>query len=90
MTLPQFEDIMNPDVGWIIAPLAVATKAVEDTAQLNLMSVPEMLYGFAAVLYATAAIIKSRRNPPKHCGPHCQTCKSSMKSNEPTIDLKTK
>jgi len=53
-------DQFNPDWGWTVAPLAMASEKAFQLAAID-PSIPEILYGLAALIYAMAAILKSTR-----------------------------
>lgn len=59
--LLQVEDIVNPNMGWIVPPLAMATEPVAKAAAID-PSIPELFYGLAALIYAIAAFRKSTQN----------------------------
>lgn len=61
MHLIQLEDTVNPNLGWIIPPLAIATEPVARAAAID-PSIPEVMYAIAAVIYAIAALRKSTRH----------------------------
>lgn len=93
------EDAINPNIGWIIAPLAGVTSIAQQKANVDLWSVPEMLYGLAAIIYAIAAYRKAkpqvRKSPP--CLDNCPHSRKSSTSAQPspnddedTIDLAAK
>lgn len=84
---------LNPNVGWVIGPIAMATGWVESQVAVVDLSWAELLYSVAAVLYAIAAVIKSVREKKQLIQPQ----KSESKTITPpwddpraedTIDLK--
>lgn len=87
MILP-LEDAINPNLGWIIPPLAIATEPVAKAAAID-PSLPEILYGVAAVIYAIAAYRKSTR-PEKSSRSLFSTKLTKQLENEDTVDLKCK
>jgi hypothetical protein len=50
---------LNPNVGWVIGPIAMATTYVEKQLAVVDLSWAELLYSVAAVIYASAALVKS-------------------------------
>lgn len=56
----QLEDAVNPNMGWLIPPLAIATEPVAKAAAID-PSIPEVMYAVAALIYAIAALRKSTR-----------------------------
>jgi hypothetical protein len=86
MQLPE-ETILNPNMGWIVAPLAVATEQVAHQAAID-PSIPELLYGIAAVIYAVAAIRRStREKTSSHSSSTSETSKTQPES-EDTVDVR--
>lgn len=61
MHLTPMEDTVNPNLGWIIPPLAIATEPVARAAAID-PSIPEVMYAVAALIYAIAALRKSTRH----------------------------
>jgi hypothetical protein len=88
MQLPE-ETILNPNLGWMIAPLAVATDQVAQRAAID-PSIPELMYGIAAVLYAIAAIRRSTREKilSRSKSTSEPLAKSTAKSPDDTIDVR--
>lgn len=88
MQLPE-ETILNPNLGWMIAPLAVATDQVAQRAAID-PSIPELMYGIAAVLYAIAAIRRSTREKilSRSESTTKALAKSTAKSPDDTIDVR--
>jgi len=86
------ENAINPNIGWLIAPLAGLTTLAQQRINIDLWSVPEMLYGLAAIIYAIAAYRKVkpqvRKSPPclDNC-PHSRKISISAPDNEDTLDL---
>jgi hypothetical protein len=76
--------LLNPSVGWVIGPLAVATNWVGANLVNIDLSWAELLYSVAAVIYASAALVTSLR-VKKHPSPKS---KSSSAEKDKTIDLK--
>lgn len=87
MILP-LEDAVNPNMGWIIPPLAIATEPVAKAAAID-PSLPEILYGVAAVIYAIAAYRKSTR-AEKSGRSLFSTKLTKQLDAEDTVDLKCK
>lgn len=52
-------DHCNPDRGWIVAPLAMASEKALQTAMID-PTIPEVMYAVAALIYALAAYKKRR------------------------------
>ena len=88
MQLPE-ETILNPNLGWMIAPLAVATDQVAQRAAID-PSIPELMYGIAAVLYAVAAIRRSTREKilSRSKSTSEPLVNSTAKSPDDTIDIR--
>lgn len=82
---PSF-DLLNPNVGWVIGPIAVATSWVEANLVNVDLSWAELLYSVAAVIYASAGLVKSFKE--KKQSSSSPTFKSSSTDKEETIDLK--
>lgn len=83
------QDILNPNLGWIVGPLAMATTWVEANLVNVDLSWAELLYSLAAVLYACAALIRTLKD--KSSSDRCRKSKSTTPSNpdvEDTVDLK--
>lgn len=82
---------INPNVGWMIGPLAMATAWIEANVVNVDLSWAEMLYSVAAVLYAIAAVIKSirERNQVSQLT-HKKTLGHSQSTGSPedTIDVR--
>ena len=84
---PTTFDLFNPNMGWIVGPLALATGWVEANLVHVDLSWAELLYSVAAVMYASAALIRTLREPK----PSNSFRKSSSTLNsevEDTVDLK--
>ena len=60
MLMIPLEDAVNPNMGWMIAPLAIATEPLAKAAAID-PSIPEVFYGIAAIIYAIAAYRKTIR-----------------------------
>lgn len=95
MQQPEPAQWLNPNVGWVIGPIAMATAWVEAQMPKIDLSWAELLYSIAAVLYATAAVIKTLKE--KKQLPADQTLSSNGQhesatklkaSPEDTIDCK--
>lgn len=86
-TDPATFDLFNPNLGWIVGPLALATGWVEANLVHVDLSWAELLYSVAAVMYACAALIRTLREPKQSKASQ----KSSLTLNsevEDTVDLK--
>lgn len=83
---------LNPNVGWVIGPIAMATGWVESQVAVVDLSWAELLYSVAAVLYAIAAVIKSVREKKQLLRPQKYRSKTVTQpcdqATEDTIDLK--
>jgi hypothetical protein len=88
--MQQTFDHLNPNVGWIIGPVAMATAWIEANVVQVDLSWAEMLYSIAAVLYAIAAVIKSLREKNQTSSTHQETSKNSQLTGEQedTIDVR--
>lgn len=89
MSLNQLEDIVNPNMGWLIAPVAFLTDQLAFLFQVD-PTIPELLYGIAAVLYALAAIRRSTREKTLSRSKSTleASTKSTAKSPDDTIDIR--
>jgi hypothetical protein len=82
---PSF-DLLNPNVGWVIGPIAVATSWVEANLVHVDLSWAELLYSVAAVIYASAGLVTSfKERKQSKTSP---TSTSSSTDTDKTIDLK--
>jgi hypothetical protein len=88
MQLPE-ETILNPNLGWMIAPLAFATDQVAQRAAID-PSIPELMYGIAAGLYAIAAIRRSTREKTLSRSKSTSEAlaNSTAKSLDDTVDIR--
>jgi len=76
-------DMINPEKGWIIGGIAVATGWLQAQIPQIDLSWAELLYSVAAVIYAIAALIKTLREKYR------SDQKSSSAGNpEDTIDTR--
>lgn len=58
-------DQINPNQGWIIGGLALATEWVRPQLAMVDLGWAELLYSMAALLYAVAALVRSLRDTSK-------------------------
>lgn len=66
MQIPEtFLDQINPNQGWIIGGLALATEWVKPHLAMVDLGWAELLYSMAALLYAVAALVRSLRDTSK-------------------------
>jgi hypothetical protein len=86
---PSTFDLLNPNLGWIVGPLALATGWIEANLVHVDLSWAELLYSVAAVMYASAALIRTLREP-KPSGISQKSSSTLTQSNgiEDTVDLK--
>lgn len=54
-------DMINPEKGWVIGGVAVATTWLQAQIPQIDLSWAELLYSVAAVIYAVAALVKTLR-----------------------------
>jgi len=85
---PGTFDLFNPNLGWIVGPLALGTAWIEANLAHVDLSWAELLYSVAAVMYASAALIRTLREPKpsKVCRKSSSTLADS--EAEDTVDLK--
>lgn len=74
-------------MGWIVAPLAVATQQVAQHAAID-PSIPELLYGIAAVIYALAAIRRSTRERISSHSSSTSATSKTQPDTEDTVDVR--
>lgn len=89
MLMIPLEDAVNPNMGWMIAPLAIATEPVAKAAAID-PSIPEVFYGIAAIIYAIAAYRKSTREskPTRKSSYVSRLMKRHDDGVEDTVDIK--
>ena len=79
---------INPNVGWVIGPIALLTGWVEANLVHVDLSWAELLYSVAAVLYAVAAVVKSlRERQSANQSTQQKTSENLKSSGEDTIDV---
>ena len=87
MSWNQLEDAVNPNLGWLIAPVAFVTNQIAFLWKVD-PSIPELLYGIAAVIYAVAAM---NRSTPKETSSHSSSTSETSKTqpeSEDTVDVR--
>lgn len=79
---------INPNVGWVIGPVALLTGWVEANLVHVDLSWAELLYSVAAVLYAVAAVVKSlKERNSKDQLTQKKTSENLKSTGEDTIDV---
>lgn len=81
---------INPNLGWVIGPIALTTGWLQANLVHVDLSWAELLYSVAAVMYAVAAIIKSlkERNSKDQLTPQKTSQNSELNGDtEDTIDV---
>jgi hypothetical protein len=83
----QIDDWLNPNLGWVIGPIAMATAWVEAKMPAVDLSWAELLYSVAAVLYAIAAVIKTLRDKQQSKAGQKSTFTTTTADTQDTIDI---
>lgn len=78
-------DQINPNQGWIIGGLALATEWVRPQLAMVDLGWAELLYSMAALLYAVAALVRSLRDTSKQNPSQANQCDED---GVDTIDLR--
>ena len=79
---------LNPNVGWVIGPIAMATAYVEKQLAVVDLSWAELLYSIAAVIYACAALVKSLREKKQLSRARKSSLNTSTVDLQDTIDIR--
>lgn len=78
-------DQINPNQGWIIGGLALATEWARPHLAMVDLGWAELLYSMAALLYAVAALVRSLRDTSKQNPSQANQCDED---GVDTIDLR--